>query len=182
MADLFTEKADELGRIITREMGKATDEAHGEAEFSGEIFRYYANNAEELLRDIVLDDSEDSRTVVQHQPLGALLGIMTWNYPYDQVARSIAPNLALGNTILIKHAECGPESALAIQQILDEAGVPGGVCRNLFATHGQVASLIEDSRICGVPLTGSEKAGASIGEKDGRNLKKSVLELGGSDP
>ena len=107
---------------------------------------------------------------------------MPWNYPYYQVARFAAPNLMLGNTIVLKHAETCPRSALAIQQIMDDAGVPAGVYNNVFASHEQISTIIEDPRIQGVSLTGSERAGAIIGEQAGRNLKKAVLELGGSDP
>jgi succinate-semialdehyde dehydrogenase/glutarate-semialdehyde dehydrogenase len=107
---------------------------------------------------------------------------MPWNYPYYQVARFAAPNLMLGNTILLKHARNCPESALAIQEIFDDAGLPPGVYQNLFATNGQIADLIADPRVQGVSLTGSERAGAAVAEVAGRNLKKFVLELGGSDP
>ncbi|MGO1948315.1 MAG: aldehyde dehydrogenase family protein, partial [Mycobacteriaceae bacterium] len=182
VADLFIERQKELGAIITREMGKPDSEAVGEAEFSGEIFRYYADNAEKLTADLVLEDTEESRTVVQRRPVGVLLGIMPWNYPYYQVARFVAPNLMLGNTVLLKHAESVPESALAIASLLADAGVPEGVYQNLFATHDQVSTIIEDPRVQGVSLTGSERAGAAIAAQAGAALKKAVLELGGSDP
>ncbi|MDN6333046.1 MAG: aldehyde dehydrogenase family protein, partial [Micrococcaceae bacterium] len=122
------------------------------------------------------------RAMVQRLPVGPLLGIMPWNFPYYQVARFVAPNLMLGNTIVLKHAETCPRSALAIKQIMDDAGVPAGAYVNLFATHDQIADVIADPRIQGVSLTGSERAGAIIGQLAGKNLKKAVLELGGSDP
>jgi succinate-semialdehyde dehydrogenase/glutarate-semialdehyde dehydrogenase len=107
---------------------------------------------------------------------------MPWNYPYYQVARFAAPNLIVGNTVILKHAENCPTSALAIAQIMKDAGVPDGVYVNLFATHEQVAAMIADPRLHGVSLTGSERAGTAVAETAGRNLKKVVLELGGSDP
>ena len=182
VADLFAERQDELGAIITREMGKPVAEAPGEAEFSGDIFRYYADHAAKLTEDLVIEDTAESRSVVQRRPVGALLGIMPWNYPYYQVARFAAPNLMLGNTILLKHAESVPESALAIAKIMEEAGVPEGVYTNIFATHDQVSTIIDDPRVQGVSLTGSERAGAAIAAQAGSALKKAVLELGGSDP
>ncbi|MGV0868968.1 aldehyde dehydrogenase family protein [Corynebacterium kalidii] len=182
VADLFAERQDELGAIITREMGKPVAEAPGEAEFSGDIFRYYADHAATLTEDLVIEDTAESRTVVQRRPVGALLGIMPWNYPYYQVARFAAPNLMLGNTILLKHAESVPESALAIEKIMADAGVPDGVYTNIFATHDQISTVIEDPRVQGVSLTGSERAGAAIAAQAGAALKKAVLELGGSDP
>ena len=182
IADLFEERADELGQTITREMGKPIAEARGEAEFSAEIFRYYADNGPQLAADQVLDSTDGATNVIQRRPLGALLGIMPWNYPYYQVARFAAPNLVLGNTILLKHAEIVPESALAIDQLFRDAGVPEGVYQNLFATHEQVGTIIADPRVLGVSLTGSERAGAAVAEQAGRHLKKAVLELGGSDP
>src|SRR6266851_2429617 len=116
------------------------------------------------------------------QPVGPVLGVMPWNYPYYQVARFAAPNLIVGNTVVLKHAENCPTSALAIAQIMKDAGVPDGVYVNLFATHEQVAAMIADPRLHGVSLTGSERAGTVVAETAGRNLKKVVLELGGSDP
>jgi len=182
IAELFEERAGDLAAIATREMGKPIAEARGEAEFSAEIFTYYADHGPALAADQVLSATEESTSVVQRRPLGVLLGIMPWNYPFYQVARFVAPNLVLGNTVLLKHAEIVPESALAIQRLLDEAGVPAGVYRNLFATHGQVSTIIADPRVQGVSLTGSERAGAAVAEQAGRHLKKAVLELGGSDP
>src|SRR5699024_9024070 len=120
--------------------------------------------------------------ILERLPIGTLLGIMPWNFPYYQVARFAAPNLVLGNTIVLKHAEICPRSAQAIQEIMEEAGVPPGVYTNIFASHEQVADMIADPRIAGVSLTGSERAGMAVAEQAGKNLKKVVLELGGSDP
>jgi succinate-semialdehyde dehydrogenase / glutarate-semialdehyde dehydrogenase len=180
VADLFTERAEELGELITTEMGKRPSAAKGEAEFCTDIFGYYAENGPELLADRPLPGH--AAAYVEHLPIGPVLGIMPWNYPYYQVARFAGPNLVAGNVVLLKHAENCPTSALAIAQIMADAGVPEGVYTNLFATHEQVAAMIADPRLRGVSLTGSERAGTAVAEQAGRNLKKVVLELGGSDP
>ncbi len=182
VAELFTERADELASTITLEMGKPFSESKGEAEFCTDIFNYFANEGPTLAADQEIKAIGGGRAMVQRLPVGPLLGIMPWNYPYYQVARFVAPNLMLGNTIVLKHAETCPRSALAIKQIMDDAGVPTGAYVNLFATHDQIADIIADPRIQGVSLTGSERAGAIIGQLAGKNLKKAVLELGGSDP
>ena len=183
VAALHNERKDELAAIIQREMGKALDQAVGEVEFSAAIYEYYADNAEKFLADepITLLDGEGS-AVIKRGPVGVLLGIMPWNYPYYQVARFAGPNLTLGNTIVLKHAPQCPESAAAIQQIFDDAGYPAGAYVNVYATNEQIADVIADPRVQGVSLTGSERAGAAVAEIAGRNLKKVVLELGGSDP
>lgn len=177
VGDLFIQKKEELGRIIAEEMGKPLEESVGEAEFSGEIFNYYAQNGPELLAD-----QANEEAVIQRRPLGMLLGIMPWNYPYYQVARFVAPNLVTGNTIILKHAEICAHSARTIEEIFEEAGVPSDVFQVVFASHEQVSTIIEDKRVQGISLTGSERAGAIVAEQAGRNLKKVVLELGGSDP
>ncbi|WP_369046305.1 NAD-dependent succinate-semialdehyde dehydrogenase [Sinomonas sp. P10A9] len=182
IGELFTERADELAAIITEEMGKPLGQSKGEAEFCTDIFKYFADEGPTLASDQEIKTFSGGRAVVQKLPVGPLLGIMPWNYPYYQVARFAAPNLMLGNTIVLKHAESCPRSALAIQQIMDDAGVPAGAYVNVFASHAQIADIIADPRIQGVSLTGSERAGAIIGELAGKNLKKAVLELGGSDP
>jgi succinate-semialdehyde dehydrogenase / glutarate-semialdehyde dehydrogenase len=180
VAELFDERATELAALITKEMGKRPKAAVGEAEFSGEIFGYYADHGPELLKDKPLPGYDSAR--VEYLPVGPILGIMPWNYPYYQVARFAAPNLVAGNTVILKHAENCPTSALAIAKIMADAGVPDGVYVNVFATHEQVATMIADKRLRGVSLTGSERAGTVVAETAGRNLKKVVLELGGSDP
>ncbi|MGH3167387.1 MAG: NAD-dependent succinate-semialdehyde dehydrogenase [Trebonia sp.] len=180
IAGLFTERAAELAALITKEMGKRPASAVGEAEFCTDIFGYYADNGPELLADKPLPGHDAAR--VEYLPVGPVLGIMPWNYPYYQVARFAAPNLVAGNTVILKHAENCPTSALAIAQIMKDAGVPDGVYGNIFATHEQIATMIGDSRLRGVSLTGSERAGTAVAEAAGRNLKKVVLELGGSDP
>ncbi|WP_433875820.1 NAD-dependent succinate-semialdehyde dehydrogenase [Sinomonas atrocyanea] len=182
IGELFTERAEKLAAIITEEMGKPLSEAKGEAEFCTDIFRYFAEEGPGLAADTEIKTFAGGRAVVQKLPVGPLLGIMPWNYPYYQVARFAAPNLMLGNTVILKHAESCPRSALAIQEIMDDAGLPKGAYVNVFASHAQIADIIADPRIQGVSLTGSERAGAIIGELAGKNLKKAVLELGGSDP
>ena len=183
VAALHNERTDELAKIIQREMGKPLDQSVGEVEFSAAIYEFYADNAEKFLADEPIDllDGEGS-ALIRRGPVGVLLGIMPWNYPYYQVARFAGPNLVLGNTIVLKHAPQCPESAAALQQIFTDAGYPEGAYVNVYATNEQIAEAIADPRIQGVSLTGSERAGAAVAEIAGRNLKKVVLELGGSDP
>jgi succinate-semialdehyde dehydrogenase/glutarate-semialdehyde dehydrogenase len=183
VAELHYERKEELGAIIVREMGKPLADAIGEAEFAGAIFEYYADNASTFLADQSIDLlGGEGSAVIKRSPFGVLLGIMPWNFPYYQVARFAGPNLCTGNPIILKHAPQCPESAAAIQQIFDDAGFMPGTYVNLYATNEQVAEMIADPRIAGVSLTGSERAGAAVAEIAGRNLKKVVLELGGSDP
>jgi succinate-semialdehyde dehydrogenase/glutarate-semialdehyde dehydrogenase len=180
IGQLFTERSTELAAIITKEMGKRPAQAVGEAEFCTDIFGYYAENGPELLKDKPLPGHDAAR--VEYLPVGPVLGVMPWNYPYYQVARFAGPNLVAGNTVILKHAENCPTSALAIDAIMKDAGLPEGVYINIFATHEQIATMIADPRLRGVSLTGSERAGTVVAETAGRNLKKVVLELGGSDP
>lgn len=183
VATLHSERSGHLAEIIHREMGKPVDEAIAEAEFSASIYRYYAENAEKFLADEPIGLLEGEGTAfIRRQPIGVLLGTMPWNYPYYQVARFAAPNLALGNTIVLKHAPQCPESSAALQQLFTDAGYPQGCYVNVYATHEQIARAIADSRVQGVSFTGSERAGAEIAGRAGRSLKKVVLELGGSDP
>jgi succinate-semialdehyde dehydrogenase / glutarate-semialdehyde dehydrogenase len=183
LAGLYNDQAQRLGEIIVREMGKPIEQAVGEVEFSAAIYDYYADNAASLLADEEIEPAEGGGTaVVRRSSYGLLLGIMPWNYPYYQVARFAAPNLAIGNTMLLKHAPQCPESAAAMEELFHEAGFPRDVYINIYATNDQIADVIADPRVRGVSLTGSERAGAAVAEIAGRNLKKVVLELGGSDP
>ena len=183
VAKLHTERREELAKIIQREMGKPLDQSLREVDFSAAIYEYYADNAEKFLADEPIDllDGEGS-ALIRRSSVGVLIGIMPWNYPYYQVARFAGPNLTLGNTIILKHAPQCPESAAAMQQIFTDAGFPEGAYVNVYATNEQIAEAIADPRVQGVSLTGSERAGAAVAEVAGRNLKKVVLELGGSDP
>ena len=180
-AELFAERSDELAEIMTLEMGKRINEGRGEVGIVVDIFNYYADNAATLLADEPLTVSTGDAVIVK-QPIGALLGVMPWNFPCYQVARFVAPNLVLGNTILLKHASMCPRSAQAIADILHDAGVPEDVYVNTFASSRQIPAVLADPRIVGVSLTGSEPAGISVATEAGRHLKKTVLELGGSDP
>ena len=181
--ELHERDAQRLGGIIVREMGKPISEAVGEVSFCKDIYDFYADNAERLMADeqIELLGGEGS-AVVRRSSFGVLLGIMPWNYPYYQVARFAAPNLVIGNTILLKHAPQCPESAAAMHELFAEAGAPAGAYINIYATNDQIKDVIADPRVRGVSLTGSERAGAAVAETAGRHLKKVVLELGGSDP
>jgi succinate-semialdehyde dehydrogenase / glutarate-semialdehyde dehydrogenase len=183
VAALHTERREALADIIVREMGKLRAQALDEVDFSAAIYEYYADNAEAFLADepIELPDG-DGTALIRRSPVGVLIGIMPWNYPYYQVARFAGPNLVLGNTIVLKHAPQCPESAAAIEQLFSDAGFPDGAYVNIYATNEQVAAAIADPRVQGVSLTGSDRAGAAVAEVAGRNLKKVVLELGGSDP
>jgi succinate-semialdehyde dehydrogenase / glutarate-semialdehyde dehydrogenase len=183
VGELHGERREKLAEIIVREMGKPVEQALGEVGFVVEIYGYYADKAEELMADepIALLDGEGT-AVVRRSAFGVVLGIMPWNFPYYQVARFAAPNLVIGNPILLKHAPQCPESAEAMQQIFDDAGFPEGAYENIYASNEQIERVIADPRVHGVSVTGSERAGAAVAEVAGRNLKKVVLELGGSDP
>jgi succinate-semialdehyde dehydrogenase/glutarate-semialdehyde dehydrogenase len=182
VAALFAERADELATIAQSEMGKPHSEGVEEAEFCEAIFNYFADEGPTLAADQPIKTFDGGKAVVQKLPIGPLLGIMPWNFPFYQIARFAAPNLMLGNTIVLKHAESVPKSALAVEQIMKDAGLPEGAYVNVFATHEQIETIIADPRIAGVSLTGSERAGAAVAALAGKNLKKCVLELGGSDP
>lgn len=182
VADAIEKNAEELGSIVTREMGKRIGSAVGEAKFSASIFRYYAEKGAELLADEQLTSELPGTSLIRRTPIGPVFGIAPWNYPYFQIARVAAPNLIIGNTVVLKHSPQCPESALAFEKLLHEAGVPQDVYINVFADIEQASAIIGDRRIHGVSFTGSERAGQSVAEIAGANLKKVVLELGGSDP
>jgi succinate-semialdehyde dehydrogenase/glutarate-semialdehyde dehydrogenase len=183
VGELHGERREKLAGIIVREMGKPVEQALGEVDFVVEIYSYYADKAEELMADepIALLGGEGT-AVVRRSAFGVLLGIMPWNFPYYQVARFAGPNLMIGNPILLKHAPQCPESAEAMQRIFNDAGFPEGAYENIYASNEQIKGVIADPRVHGVSVTGSERAGAAVAEIAGRNLKKVVLELGGSDP
>ena len=182
VADLHRQHASELAGLTTLEMGKPIAQAKAEVELSAAIFEYYATTGPQLLADEELDIAGGGRALVRTAPIGPLLGVMPWNFPYYQAARFVAPNLLLGNTILLKHASSCPQQALRVAEIIDAAGAPAGVYQNVFASSGQVAMMIASPQLQGVSLTGSERAGRAVGALAGQHLKKCVLELGGSDP
>jgi succinate-semialdehyde dehydrogenase / glutarate-semialdehyde dehydrogenase len=165
---------------MTLEMGKLIGTAEAEVELSATIFDYYADRAEKLTATIELPESPGA--VVVTEPIGVIFAIEPWNFPFYQVARVAAPQLVAGNVVVVKHAESVPHCALAFARVMEEAGAPEGVYTNIFATHEQAARVIADPRVAAVTITGSERAGAAVAEQAGRNLKKVVLEMGGSDP
>ncbi|WP_297334099.1 NAD-dependent succinate-semialdehyde dehydrogenase [Flavobacterium sp.] len=181
VAQLLQDKKDKLAKLITEEMGKLISESRDEIDISSAIYKYYADNAESFLQDRQLEVEKGS-AYIKYTPIGIILGVEPWNYPFYQVARLAAPNIAAGNVIMIKHASIVPQCAQAIEDIFKEAGAPEGVYTNLFVSGKNIGRLADDKRIKGLSLTGSEEAGASLAEAAGKNLKKSVLELGGSDP
>jgi succinate-semialdehyde dehydrogenase/glutarate-semialdehyde dehydrogenase len=179
-AALLRERADEYAGYLTLEMGKRSGEARKEVESSANILDYYAKHANAYLQPRPL--AEAPGAAVHIEPIGVLFGIEPWNFPYYQIARVAGPQLMVGNVLLLKHAESVPQSALAFARLFEEAGAPEGVYTNLFISIDQAGRVIDDPRVQGVTLTGSERAGAAVAERAGRNLKKVVLELGGSDP
>ena len=180
VAAKLRENSEEYARYLTLEMGKLIAEARGEVALSAAIIDYYATRAEAYLRPQPLPEAPGS--IVEALPIGIIFGVEPWNFPYYQLARVAGPQLMVGNVVMIKHASNVPQSALAFARLFEEAGAPKGLYTNLFANFEQVGRLIDDPRIRGVTLTGSERAGAIVAERAGRNLKKSVMELGGSDP
>jgi succinate-semialdehyde dehydrogenase / glutarate-semialdehyde dehydrogenase len=172
--------AEEYAGYLTLEMGKLIGEARGEVSLAADILDYYAERAETYLKPQPI--AEAPGNIVETLPLGIILGVEPWNFPYYQLARVAGPQLMVGNVVMIKHAGNVPQSALAFARLFDEADAPKGTYTNIFASIEQVGRLIDDARIRGVTVTGSERAGAAVAERAGRNLKKSVMELGGSDP
>jgi succinate-semialdehyde dehydrogenase/glutarate-semialdehyde dehydrogenase len=179
-AAIMRERAGEFARPVTLEMGKLIEEARGEVALSAEIIDYYAKNAERFLAPEHLTPSEGEAQVVS-APLGVLFGVQPWNFPYYQLARFAGPNLMAGNVVMVKHAGCVPQCAIAFEKLWLEAGAPAGAYTNLLISHHQVNRVIDDPRIKGVALTGGVEAARSIAARAGQNLKKSTMELGGSD-
>lgn len=180
IADLYDENRKKLAVIMAREMGKPVAQGEGELSLVSHIFRYYAKYGEQFMNIQPMPDAKNA--IVRKEALGPILGIMPWNYPHYQVARLVAPNLMIGNTVILKHAPSCPESALQIAKLFADSGLPEGVYENIFATNEQIETIIHDSRVQGVSLTGSERAGSAVAKTAGSALKKVVLELGGSDP
>lgn len=182
-ADLLRAKRTEYAKLLTTEMGKLLAEAEAEVELSAAILEYYVKHAEAQLapQPLPCEDPVVSEAQLVHEPLGIILAIEPWNFPYYQIARIMAPQLAAGNVILLKHASNVPQSAAAFEKLMQETGLPAGCFQNLYATRDQIETIINDPRVQGVALTGSEGAGALVAAQAGRALKKSTMELGGSD-
>lgn len=179
-AQILREKRDEYATYPTLEMGKITRFSYLEVDLVADILDYYAEHGEKFLAPQPVPGEPGA--TLHAEPVGVLLAIEPWNFPFYQLVRVAAPQLIAGNVVLMKHAENVPQCALAFARLFDEAGAPEGVYTNLFCSIDQIAKLIDDFRVRGVALTGSERAGVSVGERAGRNLKKVILELGGSDP
>ncbi|MGA7159136.1 MAG: NAD-dependent succinate-semialdehyde dehydrogenase [Acidobacteriaceae bacterium] len=179
-ATLMLERREELAALVTAEMGKRIQESRDEVSLSASILSYYAENAQKFLERRPLD-SIVGKAWVEFSAIGVLVGVEPWNYPYYQLVRFVGPNYAIGNPILMKHASGVPQCALAFEKVMIDAGAPKGAYTNLFVTAEQVSLLIADSRVQGVALTGSERAGESLAAQAGKQLKKSTMELGGND-
>ena len=179
-ATLMRSRVEELARLVTLEMGKLIDQARGEVMLSADIIEYYAKNAERFLAPQLLAPASGEAQIVS-APLGVLFGVQPWNFPYYQLARFAAPNLMVGNTVMVKHAGCVPQCAIAFEKLWRDAGAPVGAYTNLLISHAQVNHVIDDPRIKGIALTGGVEAAKSIAARAGANLKKSTMELGGSD-
>ncbi len=182
-ADLLRQDLESYAELLTLEMGKLASEAKAEVELSADIFEYYAQKAEQLLapEKLQVANLTEGEAVLFHEPLGVLLAVEPWNFPYYQVARIIAPQLSAGNTVLLKHAGIVPQCAAACEKLMLDAGLPEGAFQNLYATHSQTELIINHPLVRGVALTGSEAAGSVIASLAGKALKKSTLELGGAD-
>jgi len=179
-ATIMRARIDQFASLVTMEMGKLIEQSRGEVVLSADIIDYYAKNAEHFLASEQLKPSS-GEAVVESTPFGVLFGIQPWNFPYYQLARFAAPNLMAGNVVMVKHAGCVPQCAIAFEKLWLEAGAPAGAYTNLLISHDQVGRVIDDARIMGVALTGSVEAGKSVAARAGQNLKKSTMELGGSD-
>ena len=179
-AALMRAHVDDFAKPVTLEMGKLIGESRGEVALSADILDYYAKNAERFLAPEKLQPGSGEAEIIS-RPLGVLFGVQPWNFPYYQLARFAAPNLMAGNVVMVKHAGCVPQCAIAFEKLWRNAGAPDGVYTNLLVSHEQVSRVIDDPRIKGVALTGSVEAGRSVAARAGQNLKKSTMELGGSD-
>lgn len=181
-AELLEEGAEDFARLMTLEMGKPIRAARAEIHKCAWVCRHYAEAAERMLADEVVNIGPSARAFVRKDPLGVILAVMPWNFPFWQVFRFAAPALVAGNVALLKHASNVPQCALAIEDIFQRAGFPEGSFQTLLIDVERVAALIADDRIAAITLTGSDRAGSDVGALAGRHVKKVVLELGGSDP
>jgi succinate-semialdehyde dehydrogenase/glutarate-semialdehyde dehydrogenase len=180
--EIFAKDAATLGRLATEEMGKLFEAARQELEKCAAGCRYYAANAEAFLKPEAIATGGTERAEVRYEPLGTILAVMPWNFPFWQVVRFAAPALVAGNVALLKHASSVPRCALALEDAFRRAGAPAGVFQTLLVTSDEVPEIIADGRVTAVTVTGSEMAGRRVASVAGEHLKKSVLELGGSDP
>ncbi|MBD1914225.1 MULTISPECIES: NAD-dependent succinate-semialdehyde dehydrogenase [unclassified Leptolyngbya] len=180
-AQVLSDRKEEFGKLMTLEMGKPIKAAIAEVEKSAWVCRFYADNAAEFLADVPIA-TDASRSFVRYQPLGIILAVMPWNFPFWQVFRFAAPALMAGNVGILKHASNVPQSALAIEEVIRQAGFPDNVFQTLLISANQVEQVVADERVKAATLTGSEPAGASLASQCGQRIKKTVLELGGSDP
>lgn len=180
VADHLRQHTDQCAELITREMGKRISESQAEIEFCVKIFEFYANGAADFLADHEME-VDDATAYIQYTPIGALLGVMPWNFPFYQVTRFAAPNIMAGNTVLVKHASNVPQCAEYLEEMFKTCGLPDGVFTNLLIPSDFIPNIIEDKRIAGVSLTGSEPAGSAVASDAGKHIKPSVLELGGND-
>ncbi|QDV41785.1 Succinate-semialdehyde dehydrogenase [NADP(+)] 1 [Stieleria neptunia] len=180
-AELLRSSADEYARTITLDMGKRISESQYEIEYCAKIAEFYAHGAEQFLADQPMD-VEGVKAYIHYEPLGIVMGVMPWNFPFYQVVRFAAPNIMAGNTVMIKHASNVPQCAETIEALFHRSGLPRGVYTNLFIPTEFVETIVSDDRVRGISLTGSEPAGAAVAALAGKHLKRSVLELGGNDP
>lgn len=180
MADLIDGRVDELAEAASVEMGKLIEQSRGEVQLCAQIARYYAENAERFLAPTPYP-TELGDAWVENHPIGVLVAVEPWNFPFYQLMRVLAPNLAAGNPVLAKHAQNVPHCASLFESLVTEAGAPAGAWTNIFASNEQVATLIADDRVQGAALTGSERAGSAVAQQAGKYLKKTTLELGGND-
>ncbi|MFK8256804.1 NAD-dependent succinate-semialdehyde dehydrogenase [Erwinia sp. AnSW2-5] len=180
LADLIDSRVDELAKAASVEMGKLIAQSRGEVQLCAQIARYYAENAGRFLAPTPYP-SELGEAWVENHPIGVLVAVEPWNFPFYQLMRVLAPNLAAGNPVLAKHAQNVPHCATLFESLVTEAGAPAGAWTNIFASNDQVATLIADDRVQGAALTGSERAGSAVAQQAGKYLKKTTLELGGND-
>ncbi|WP_380181526.1 NAD-dependent succinate-semialdehyde dehydrogenase [Kalamiella sp. sgz302252] len=180
LADLIDNRVEELAKAASVEMGKLIEQSRGEVKLCAQIARYYAENAERFLAPTSYP-TDLGEAWVENHPIGVLVAVEPWNFPYYQLMRVLAPNLAVGNPVLAKHAANVPHCATLFEELVSQAGAPKGAWTNLFVSNDQIASLIADDRVQGAALTGSERAGSAVAQQAGKYLKKTTLELGGND-
>ncbi|RCX02898.1 MULTISPECIES: NAD-dependent succinate-semialdehyde dehydrogenase [Kosakonia] len=180
LADLLENQQEELAKIASREMGKLIEQSRSEVKICAQIARYYADNAKQFLAPVKYETAL-GEAWVEHHPIGVIMAVEPWNFPYYQLMRVLAPNLAAGNPVICKHASIVPQCAETFAQLVREAGAPEGAWTNLFISSDQVSAIIADPRVQGAALTGSEKAGSAVAAQAAKHIKKSTLELGGND-